>query len=130
MSKKFQVIKPEGYQKIPLPFFNEWVEALESGNYKQGQDWLFNDGSYCCLGVLCQIQRTLVNECDMGVTSYCLHSSNPCFSVLNSLGNFPEQVTVKLDNQVLISLAELNDEGKFTFEEIAEVIKEIWKPEE
>lgn len=31
----------------------KWVEALESGEYKQGKGWLVVNDSYCCLGVAC-----------------------------------------------------------------------------
>ena len=31
-----------------------WAEALESGAYKQGEEWLRpTDDTYCCLGVAC-----------------------------------------------------------------------------
>ena len=33
----------------------EWVAALRSGKYPQGQQQLRNQGWYCCLGVLCDI---------------------------------------------------------------------------
>lgn len=33
----------------------EWVEALNSGNYKQRQNILSDGERYCCLGVLCDI---------------------------------------------------------------------------
>ena len=34
----------------------EWVAALRSGEYTQGQGWLKSaDGRYCCLGVLCTL---------------------------------------------------------------------------
>jgi hypothetical protein len=32
-----------------------WVEALRSGKYKQGKDYLCRDGDFCCLGVLCEL---------------------------------------------------------------------------
>lgn len=34
-----------------------WTTALRSGEFKQGSDFLFNSesGSYCCLGVLCEL---------------------------------------------------------------------------
>src|SRR6478752_3145258 len=37
----------------------EWLAALRSGKYKQGQGGLHNpDGdTYCCLGVLCDVAR-------------------------------------------------------------------------
>lgn len=34
---------------------DKWVEALRSGNYKQGYGNLQTGDSYCCLGVLCEI---------------------------------------------------------------------------
>ena len=33
----------------------EWLEALRSGKYKQGRRFLRNNGEFCCLGVLCDI---------------------------------------------------------------------------
>lgn len=32
-----------------------WIEALRSGRYEQGQQHLFSNGKYCCLGVLCEV---------------------------------------------------------------------------
>lgn len=33
----------------------KWVEALESGDYKQGMGYLRHDDSFCCLGVACDL---------------------------------------------------------------------------
>ena len=33
----------------------EWIEALNSGEYQQGQTYLYKDKRYCCLGVLCEV---------------------------------------------------------------------------
>lgn len=33
----------------------KWIEALESGEYKQGTGWLRRGNTYCCLGVACDI---------------------------------------------------------------------------
>lgn len=32
-----------------------WVEALRSGKYQQGKNYLNSEGRYCCLGVLCEL---------------------------------------------------------------------------
>ncbi len=38
------------------PIQTKWLEALESGNYKQGQGVLRSStDEYCCLGVLCEL---------------------------------------------------------------------------
>ena len=48
---------PEGYEKKPLAILNEWVAALRSGKYKQGQRYLRScNDAYCCLGVLLDIE--------------------------------------------------------------------------
>lgn len=33
----------------------QWIEALRSGRYKQGQGSLRDHDEYCCLGVLCDL---------------------------------------------------------------------------
>lgn len=33
----------------------KWLEALRSGEYQQGEGHLFENDTYCCLGVLCKI---------------------------------------------------------------------------
>lgn len=32
-----------------------WMEALRNGEYPQGTGYLYRDGKYCCLGVLCDL---------------------------------------------------------------------------
>ena len=38
------------------PVVKRWVDALRSGEYKQGRNFLERDGKFCCLGVLCEIE--------------------------------------------------------------------------
>lgn len=33
----------------------KWIEALRSGKYIQGREFLYRHNTYCCLGVLCSI---------------------------------------------------------------------------
>ena len=43
---------------MDLNIKRRWVEALRSGNYKQGTMYLRDQESgYCCLGVLCDVIR-------------------------------------------------------------------------
>lgn len=49
---------------MPKELLAKWLAALRSGEYRQGQDLLYNgdsdeQGQYCCLGVLCEIGGTL-----------------------------------------------------------------------
>lgn len=47
---KFQI--DERYK----PLIDQWIEALRSGEYKQGQGTLYCHNRFCCLGVLCNLQ--------------------------------------------------------------------------
>ena len=38
-----------------------WVEALRSGEYKQGREALKRQGQFCCLGVLCDLHAKETN---------------------------------------------------------------------
>lgn len=38
-----------------IEFVTEWIEALESGEYRQGQGYLNRYGEMCCLGVACEL---------------------------------------------------------------------------
>lgn len=33
----------------------KWITALESGEFKQGKEYMCKEGSYCCLGVLSEL---------------------------------------------------------------------------
>lgn len=121
---------PEDYRKTKLPFFDEWVAALKSGEYKQGRRSLCSDTDgdkkYCCLGVLSQIQERLLIDkdgryTDMGAMGG-LNRDNPCFSQLQHYGTFPG---ARCDDWG--SLASINDSREFSFEDIAEVIEHIWE---
>jgi hypothetical protein len=41
--------------RLPKAFTEKWLEALRSGDYPQGKDWLFDGEGYCCLGVACML---------------------------------------------------------------------------
>lgn len=139
--KTFAVNLPEGYERVELPFFDEWVNALESGEYIQGRGALVIPGTvetpycYCCLGVLSKIQGRLVKllgsylhyDTDNSSNTGVLSAQNPCASVLLSSGEFPLGITVTFVEKQFKSLMDLNDLG-MPFKDIATVIKTIWKP--
>ena len=141
LTKDHTIVIPDGYERIPLPFFNEWIAALESGKYKQGTMVLkdFSDG-YCCLGVLSAVQGRLTeNGCDTIHSQFnsLLYSDNPCAAVFGGFGDFPMAIkdatstyasrAGKQLTNVLYGLTSLNDSG-VPFSEIANVIKKVWKP--
>jgi hypothetical protein len=98
----------------------KWVEALRSGNYKQGQYYIKNNDKFCCLGVLCDISKQgewkeghyLNNDeyLPEEVMEWAgMKSSSGCFNVKSGR-----------------NLSKLNDNG-MTFEEIADIIEKHWE---
>jgi hypothetical protein len=127
-TNKYNLVLPEGYERKELPYFNEWIAALESGEYEQCTGFLCNRNKYCCLGVLSKVQgRLSANGTDDFGPTNLLYRTNPCFDQLKASGSFPDGVYVYRDNSRYGSLSVCNDVG-FTFKEIAEIIKQIWKP--
>jgi len=92
----------------------KWVDALRSGEYKQGKGQLrLYDVSFCCLGVLCNLAMK------EGLAKW---ENN---SFLDQEFGLPEEVTnwaglKEGDFQICDNLAGMNDKG-IGFEEIADV---------
>ena len=137
-SETYELIIPEGYEKKELPYFKEWTEALDSGSYSQTSGKLCETISYlestetcyCCLGVLSKIQGRLTannrDGSDLDSTYY-LSFENPIYRFLGENGTLPAGIAVKgRRGNILHNLAELND-NEFSFSQISEVIKQIWK---
>ena len=105
-----------------------WLEALRSGDYKQGRERLHRineDGSsgYCCMGVLCELaiqnglpmDRVETEDDDIDpVYSYDGYDSYPPNSVWQ---------WANLDRPAQFTLARLNDDEVFNFSEIADWIE-------
>ena len=97
-----------------------WVAALRSGEYQQGTGYL-NSGDFCCLGVLCEV---------LGVAKR-LNDTEEITMYEGCAATAPKQAVeatglltgVGQRNNGVPSLAELNDEHKLTFEQIANVIE-------
>jgi hypothetical protein len=88
-----------------------WVKALESGRYKQAEQYLKTDRGFCCLGVLRQImhpgsKKSHVNREGEKVDFLCKEHA----------------AEAGLSRAVENKLAEMNDSGK-DFIEIAKHIK-------
>lgn len=126
-SKMLKSIKNFG--KLPKDFKRNWIEALKSGKYKQGDGALrasVKDDEtgkksikHCCLGVACAVAGAtgildkgfITND---GLEKKLIKSINKVPAILQS---------DKLEgNDIPNVLASLNDEGK-SFKEIAKVIQ-------
>lgn len=101
-----------------------WTEALRSGQYKQGEMSLCDDGRYCCLGVLCDLYK---DEFKLNAETYgtetefdghsCTLPNTLCEAFgLTDLGRYKTESGLQ-------SLAADNDSGN-TFAEIADTIEQ------
>ena len=105
-----------------------WIEALRSGQYKQGQGYLKSGDKYCCLGVLCNLAKV------DGVGKWECHMHATVFSCANSLDSrvLPRDVQQWAGIPNSVGVYEVNDDNDKTlvglndcgtsFEEIADVI--------
>jgi hypothetical protein len=99
----------------------KWIQALRSGKYKQGQAYLRKDDSYCCLGVLC----------DLNESRQWTPINHPVKKIYSPFPDEDHEVLPKnisewanltgFDQEELI---ELNDTDNYTFEQIADYIEE------
>ncbi len=102
----------------------KWIKALKSGKYKQGKNTLHkkigNKDHYCCLGVLCDVLKIDRNIWANGYTN-----SLPQEAIdISGIGS--REGVYEFQNRNY-SLATLNDESKYNFKKIANVIEKHWK---
>lgn len=120
------------------PIQTKWLEALESGEWKQTSSYLQNGHGHCCLGVLCKLAELPFHERNEN-TDY-LYSQGYGFEFQGSKSNgylphgFAETVglrdergsfakTVGLNSRYVASLAGCNDDAGMTFPQIAAYIR-------
>ena len=141
---KFTIHLPNGYKRVKLPFFKEWVSALESGKFRRTSCVLCEKDrnghlKYCCLGVLCKIAGIIERDTHNKryVVTYDGDTNTdilpPLFvPELDGTGIFPAGVHVKYthaNGEVYnyLDLADCNDSDFFSFKDIAKIIRRIWK---
>jgi len=103
----------------------KWLNALRSGDYQQGRNYLRTDNGFCCLGVLCDLYGKENNV----EWNFVNNGHNYEFEEFESY--LPSSVRKWagvegynfLVNNGTETLSELNDRGS-TFEQIAYVIEE------
>lgn len=105
---------------------DKWIAALESGQYEQAQNFLYDGKGYCCLGVLCKIIGRNFKPTDGITNHYAVEgTTNDSFlpsSVVFEVGMRSSSGEVRKQNT---SLAAMND-GNRSFFDIANVIRENW----
>lgn len=114
----------------------KWVNALRSGKYEQGKSYLRakngNKEQFCCLGVACEIFREEIGgswKPNGGGTMAFVPSNTRIFhgQMIDAVLPHPVMQWFKLrlyDGMFgRTSLAELNDQENYTFNQIADVIE-------
>jgi hypothetical protein len=113
----------------------KWVEALRSGEFKQGIGSLCKDGKHCCLGVLTDIalcegvveyQGEFLGSCNYGAG--CVSGILPS-EVADWAGMHTRNGALRLNGH-LVHLWQLNDGANckvHTFKELAGIIEANWK---
>lgn len=121
--------------RMPAAVKTAWVAALRSGEYKQGDGYLYNpaNDSYCCLGVLC---RVLGSE-DGDIVH--AETPDPEYMYGNGIHNIedyiipydaskgkrkPTPVTSVVVREGNTSFVMMNDTFEFSFDEIADAIEQ------
>lgn len=105
----------------------KWCEALRSGEYIQGKQYLQKGNKFCCLGVLCDL-ATKEGVCNKSIDLYNIADFDKYFCGLpksvidwsgmkSRHGMYDDQKT----------LATCNDSLNKTFSEIADIIEEKWE---
>lgn len=98
-----------------------WVQALRSGKYTQAQGRLKVAGSYCCLGVACELYRIETGEGDWYHDSFLDQPAVLPGRVRDWLGLHDIEGALGYGAKQT-SLAERNDMGD-SFDEIANLIE-------
>lgn len=131
--KNYTIETPDDFQRVPLPYFDEWLADLKT-NPKQGHGQLRNsEGEDCCLCRLSLVQGRLTQEknerwydgdCNSGERKsfVCLSEDNPCVSVFQEDGQFPLSCYVHTQKTAQ-SFVDLNDSLGLTMLEIADVLE-------
>lgn len=102
-----------------------WLTALRSGKYEQIRRRLKvkkNDGicGFCCLGVLCEVAELPEIE-----TSHQAAGEEVAYGVSRSYCSLDTELLaeVGLDADLQVELMRLNDDERFTFNQIADYLE-------
>lgn len=120
--------------KLPKEDRNAWLEALRSGEYKQGKNRLHGNDGYCCLGVICKLKG--IDEDEMGDIGYpnglpLIHRDKlPEVITMDWSSSFKEIFRSRPEDEItpgyeefMTYLGLLNDDFDMSFEEIADEIE-------
>lgn len=104
----------------------KWLNALRSGEYKQGRGNLRVGDEYCCLGVACEVLKDELNlsvgESD-GVTLYGSNQATAPSQLEDALGLYGPCGEHRDLQSGGPALTDLNDDEMWSFNQIADEIE-------
>lgn len=122
-----------------------WIDALRSGEKKQGVRALCKNDKYCCMGILCEIAREqgIVNtkiitgdvyyvatpefidsHQDKKLTGMDLEQTNYLLAPVLEWSGLSHRDPVVFWGDQFVSLASLNDDKELSFQQIADLIED------
>ena len=108
-----------------------WVDALLSGDYTQGKGRLQRDGSFCCMGVLCDLySKETGTPWVLSEGSLSIHGASGCLPLQVRVWGALDWVTVGRNpglvtrNGKLEPMSYLNDSEGMSFSELGLLIQE------
>jgi len=102
---------------------DKWINALRSGEYKQGIGGLKYRDAFCCLGVLCDLHA---KETDTRWVDYA--EEGWLSDYLDNDGSLPDEVIewagLKVQDPVICShfISTYNDKKGYSFDRLADLI--------
>lgn len=127
----YERIKP--LWQVSREELREWIDALESGDFKQGRERLYKpkENSFCCLGIKAKQERNLILHEDGSYRFKCGDKIGSNFSLeghlrVPRLGELPFLVDCFYETNPCHSLASMNDRGWSSFKKIAWVLKKLY----
>jgi len=109
---------------------SKWLRALESGNFKQTRDSLFNkidnkSYGYCCLGVACQINGFTKDKTayESGMTAPKHIKLEKPFIGITEVPNKFFETEFNFKQGTTYACVEMNDEKNMSFREIAKELR-------
>ena len=119
-------IDPKG--RTPLELFDEWVEALRSGDYLQTTRKLKQNSRYCCLGVLCNIVDPSKWRLEFGFINEVYAYTTDDEAGVAYLPDAVQALLDPMDSEDFYTLTKLNDEQGLSFTAIADFIVDEFRP--
>ena len=105
----------------------KWVEALRSGEYRQGRKLLRVGDRFCCLGVACDVSNVGEWQRRKGITfEYEEEMGMLPPAVCDWLGVASGDPVLYVSDKRADKASQLNDRDHFTFSQIADAIERTY----